>query len=331
MATDALPIRPGDVHTREEIQPVLGGSLYGGIVPSDEKANVLLFSYARGGARFGYHDGWLREEDELGPVFEYTGAGSGDQVFGGRYGKGNSAILGHADRGRTLHLFIAVGTVPGGRTKRHRYVGAFTLDVAEPYVVRRAPNALGVPRKALIFRLRPIGPFELLADDRIPPAQNTERELVPADVTTSKMVEPEQNKSQQGERAAVAATATRRREAELSEVFEAHLTARGHAVGRFQIRLKGKTSTLLTDLYDATDHVLYEVKGSARRESVRMALGQLLDYGRYVRTDAEPDVPPALVVLLPGLPDADLVELLADHGVGLIHRVGETDEFVTAT
>ncbi|WP_232544255.1 hypothetical protein [Streptomyces buecherae] len=331
MATDALPIKPGDIRTREEIKPVLGGSLYGGIVPANEKANVLLFSDAEAGAKYGYYDGWLQEEDELGPVFEYTGAGSGDQVFGGQDGKGNSAVLNHADKGRTLHLFVAVGTVSGKKTKRHRYVGAFALDAAEPYVVRQTPGKGGVPRKALIFRLRPIGPFQRSAGDEIPPAQHTERELVPADVTASKMVEPEQNKSQHGERAAVAATAVRRREAELSEVFEAQLTARGHAVGRFQIRLKGKTSTLLTDLYDATDHVLYEVKGSTRRESVRMALGQLLDYGRYVRTDAEPDVPPALVVLLPGPPDADLVELLADHGVSLVYRVGETDEFVTAT
>ncbi|WP_254392605.1 hypothetical protein [Streptomyces buecherae] len=331
MATDALPIKPGDVRTREEIKPVLGGSLYGGIVPSDEKANVLLFSDAEAGAKYGYYDGWLQEEDELGPIFEYTGAGGGDQVFEGQRGQKNAAILNHADKGRTLHLFVAVGTVSGRKTKRHRYVGAFELDAAEPYVMRQTPGEGGVLRRAIIFRLRPIGFFQRSAGDEIPPAQHTEMELVPADVTTSKMVEPEQNKSQHGERAAVAATATRRREAELSEVFEAHLTARGHAVGRFQIRLKGKTSTLLTDLYDATDHVLYEVKGSTRRESVRMALGQLLDYGRYVRTDAEPDVPPALVVLLPGLPDADLVELLADHGVGLIHRVGETDEFVTAT
>ncbi len=83
MATDAHPIKPSDVRTREEIKPVLGGSLYGGIVPSDEKADVLLFSDAEAGAEYGYDDGWLLEEDELGPVFEYTGAGRSDQVFDG--------------------------------------------------------------------------------------------------------------------------------------------------------------------------------------------------------------------------------------------------------
>ncbi|MFE6778525.1 hypothetical protein [Streptomyces sp. NPDC057702] len=331
MAIDALPIKPGDIHTREEIQPVLGGSLYGGIVPSDVKANVLLFSDAEAGAKHGYYDGWLQEEDELGPVFEYTGAGGGEQVFGGQYGKGNSAILGHVDKGRTLHLFVAVGTVSGSKTKRHRYVGAFELDATTPYVTRQTPGESGAPRKAIVFRLRPIGDFEQVAHDQIPTASELEAELVPADVTTSTLVKSEQHAKQLGQRAAIAATTARRREAELSDAFEAHLTAQGHVVGRFQIRPKGMSSTLLTDLYDATQHVLYEAKGNSTREAVRMALGQLLDYGRYVRASNAPEVPPALVVLLPQLPAEDLIELLAEHGVGLVHRVGNTDEFVKVT
>nr|WP_095877638.1 hypothetical protein [Streptomyces sp. TLI_235] len=87
--------------------------------------------------------------------------------------------------------------------------------------------------------------------------------------------------------------------------------------------MKSKTSRLLTDLYDETDHVLYELKGTNRREAVRMALGPLLDYGRYVNSDAHPDVP-RRVVLLPSLPDEDLQELLGDHGIGIAYQDGDT-------
>ena len=62
-------------------------------------------------------------------------------------------------------------------------------------------------------------------------------------------------------------------------------------------------SALYSDLADVTQNILYEAKGSADRMSVRLALGQVLDYGRYV-DGAQ------LAVLLPEAPAADLVELL---------------------
>jgi hypothetical protein len=45
--------------------------------------------------------------------------------------------------------------------------------------------------------------------------------------------------------------------------------------------------------------------------SVRLALGQVLDYGRFVKGAK-------LSVLLPEAPEADLVELLEAHDVGCI-------------
>jgi hypothetical protein len=45
--------------------------------------------------------------------------------------------------------------------------------------------------------------------------------------------------------------------------------------------------------------------------SVRLALGQVLDYGRYVDGAY-------LAVLLPAPPVADLVELLENHDVGCV-------------
>ena len=45
--------------------------------------------------------------------------------------------------------------------------------------------------------------------------------------------------------------------------------------------------------------------------SVRLALGQVLDYGRYVQGVE-------LAVLLPGMPAADLVELLKSYQIGCV-------------
>jgi hypothetical protein len=53
-----------------------------------------------------------------------------------------------------------------------------------------------------------------------------------------------------------------------------------------------------------------EAKGSVERGAIRMALGQLLDYRRFV--------PHArCAVLLPEQPRADLVALIRSAGVGL--------------
>ncbi|MFG2903939.1 helix-turn-helix domain-containing protein [Kitasatospora sp. NPDC048286] len=323
-ATTPNEIRPGDIRTRAEIKPVFGGSPQGGICPADEERNVLLFSDESAGALYGYKDGWLAEEDELGRVFEYTGAGRrGDQTFGGLYGKGNSAVLRHAEMGRTLRLFIAAGDDPNSEAKLHRYVGPFKLDEDKPYIVRIARDENNAERRVIVFRLREAGQVDVAEADKIKPAPKTIAKPVPADTTAAKVVEPERNKNKKGFRSAAPETEAERREAVLSDAFEAYLKAKGHEVCRFEIRVKGKTTRLLTDLYDMTDHVLYELKGTNRREAVRMALGQLLDYGRYVKTDDHPEVP-RRVVLLPALPDEDMQDLLGEHGIGVAYQDGGT-------
>ncbi|MFZ2178237.1 MAG: hypothetical protein WAW17_30280 [Rhodococcus sp. (in: high G+C Gram-positive bacteria)] len=85
-------------------------------------------------------------------------------------------------------------------------------------------------------------------------------------------------------------------EANLVAQFEKHLKGVGHMVHRLKIQPDGESPYLYTDIFDATDNILYEAKGVATREAVRMALGQLLDYRRYIQTA------PALAVLLPHEP-----------------------------
>lgn len=103
-----------------------------------------------------------------------------------------------------------------------------------------------------------------------------------------------------------------RREAALVEGFAGYLTSIGHTVVRQRIDLPDESAPLYTDLWDATTRELVEAKASNGREEVRMALGQLLDYSRYI--DAA-----QLSVLLPVAPKPDHVNLLTRHAVGVIY------------
>jgi hypothetical protein len=158
-------MQPGMTATRAEIRNLYGGSLQGGIVPSATTNNVLLFSHPAVGHRYGHYDGWVAEEDEHGPIFEYTGAGvTGDQTFE----RGNKAILNHVEAGRSLRVFTAVGPVPGSQTMLHRYVGEFKVDAEQPYILRQAPDNSGHSRNVIVFRLRPAGPVARDSRDVIP-------------------------------------------------------------------------------------------------------------------------------------------------------------------
>ncbi|WP_234789446.1 hypothetical protein [Mycolicibacterium fortuitum] len=100
------------------------------------------------------------------------------------------------------------------------------------------------------------------------------------------------------------------KEARLTERFQQYLETHGHQVLRYRITPAGIPS-LYSDLADTTENILYEAKGTADRMSVRLALGQILDYGRYVEGSR-------LAVLLPEAPTDDLVGLLEQHGIGCV-------------
>ena len=78
---------------------------------------------------------------------------------------------------------------------------------------------------------------------------------------------------------------------------------------------------LVTDGYDSQVGLLLEAKASTRRQDIRMAIGQLLDYRRHLTPE------PKLAVLLPSAPSTDLVDLLAAHHIAVIHQT--IDGFAT--
>lgn len=100
------------------------------------------------------------------------------------------------------------------------------------------------------------------------------------------------------------------KEARLTERFQQYLERHGRRVMRYRVTPAG-APPIFSDLSDVTERILYEAKGSADRMSVRLALGQVLDYGRYIAGSR-------LAVLLPGAPADDLVELLEQHDVGCV-------------
>lgn len=319
MTFAAPALQPGDVRTRADIRLTLGGSPQGGICPSDSKKTVVLFSDINAGEQYGYRDGWLAEEDDLGSIFTYTGAGTrGDQTFGGLYGKGNSAVLDHADRGRTLHLFIAEGKAQGSAARTHRYVGPFKVDERDPYHWRQALDENQADRSVIVFRLRPVGQVYRSETHVLPRARQTKPIFVRAKEATTRLSRTHRRQRRQQRNLTPEDVVAQRRD-ELTESFEGRLSETGHSYGHLEVEIKDKTATLLSDLYDESDNTLYETAGSTSREAIRNALAQLLDLSRYLRS-MEHSQPLRLMVLSPELPDADIRELLDEHEVGVIYR-----------
>ncbi|MFE0530428.1 hypothetical protein ACFW0V_22810 [Micromonospora parva] len=89
-------------------------------------------------------------------------------------------------------------------------------------------------------------------------------------------------------------------------------------VPRHRISVPGAKGYLFTDIFDALTFELVEAKSSARRDFVRLAIGQLLDYARFVSYRR-------LAVLLPSRPEDDLCDLLISLGISCIYEAGPGD------
>ncbi|OPF70401.1 restriction endonuclease [Streptomyces antioxidans] len=285
-----LDIAPGEKRKRTAIQDLYGGSRQGGIAPSRKSPNVLLFSNPGRGHQVGYFDGWGTDG-----CYHYTGEGqTGDQTMT----RGNSAILHHVQEGRALHLFdsVARGVVA--------YMGEFALATDTPWYYRDAPDAEGETRSVIMFRIKPTGAVVKLGEDLA---------FTPRDEDVVEDVEIEKHQTERMlVNSKVQEREAERREAPLVSAYRDHLQQQGHTVTRKKIIPAGEVRALYTDLFDTTDQVLVEAKGSVTREAVRMAIGQLYDYRRYITPT------PALAVLLPARPQQDLIDLCNGSGARVI-------------
>jgi hypothetical protein len=286
-------LKPGERIERKALQAQYGGRTQGGIGPSRKSPNVFIFSDAAAGEPHGYYDGWHADR-----CFHYSGEGQyGDQQMK----SGNASILNHEKEGRALRVFEgARGIVT--------YVDEFELDRDRPYYRTDAPETGDGPlREVIVFRLRPKTiepgrPSTKLAAVLAGPA----RKSVPIEQqhTERAFVTPSQEPYE-----------VDRREQRLVLDLDLYLRHRNHQVSRQRIIPPGETRPLFTDLWDATTGTLVEAKGTTERHSIRMAIGQLADYSRFMPEGELKH----LALLLPTLPRPDLRDLLASQNIEVIY------------
>jgi len=167
MSDEAWKYKPGDVVVRTDLHNDYGGGRQGGISPSRQTPNVLLFTDPATGQQHGYYDGW----DDDG-CFHYTGEGqSGDQQMT----RGNRALLDHQTSGRAIRLFKGTG----GPIV---YLGEFCVANDPAWYTTDAP-ATGdpEPRKVIVFRLQPVGEVSHQPEDALPAPVPGAVELVPVE------------------------------------------------------------------------------------------------------------------------------------------------------
>lgn len=284
---------------RVRLHADFGGRRQGGIGPSARTPNVFVFTDPVVGERHGYFDGW-RDDG----YFHYTGEGQrGDQCMV----SGNAAIFNHVRDGRSLRLFMGARGIV-------QYVGEFEVDRQQPYYTSDAPETKGGPiRNVIVFRLRPkdiASPPSTSELDRLL-ARRVEAVPVELQWTERTFVEPRRGLYE-----------VERREQKLVLAFRDYLDRLGHDVVRLKIVPDGEAKPLFCDLIDRSTNTLYEAKGTIERGAIRMAIGQLIDYRRFVESS------PKLAVLLPAEPRKDLQDLLHKAGVTPVWAAGS--EFVFA-
>lgn len=306
--TDNWGTPVGWTGTREEIAALYGGTKYQGMETPSTSPNVLLFSDPKVGRENGYEfDGWSAD----GEIFSYTGM---DRIGPQKMHKGNLALRDHKLNGKAVRLFGVSGKAAVGSGLDRIYLGEFAIDDEHPFSVEDAPGVDGVMRTVFVFHLRPVG------DVLRRPEDVSSKSAAPTPEGSATEVPLETNNVSEFDRAGTDAGVGTRREQDLTTAFEAILRSRGSELNRFKVYPKGSTTPLFTDIHDKTNGILYEAKADATRNSVRAGLGQLLDYRRYVA--GRP-----CRLLLPAAPNEDLLDLLAEHGISTVWRVGETAVF----
>lgn len=108
-----------------------------------------------------------------------------------------------------------------------------------------------------------------------------------------------------------------RREARLVRSYEAYLNLRGETVVRTKVPPSAGTHPLFSDLYNPGRDQLIEATAQAGRNDIRMAIGQLADYARFMTSSV------SRAVLVDTRPHPDLLALLDSQGIAAIWRHGD--------
>lgn len=287
MATLDWHLKPGDKIKRKILHQQYGGRIQGGIGPSSLTANVLVFSDPLVAKKHGYIDGWMDDG-----CYHYTGEGQhGDQEMK----SGNAAILNHKLEGRALRLFHGV-------RDEVQYLGQFEVNPHTPFYNTDAPETDNGPvRSVIVFRLQRLDAQINPHDVHTVLPSSAEVRLVPVEeqYIERSFLEPDREPYE-----------AERRESKLVQSLCRHLRSKGYAVHRLQVLPQGEAKPIFSDLYVPKIPLLVEAKGTVERGSIRMALGQLMDYRRFVHGAR-------CAILLPSQPRMDIIELTRSAGVEL--------------
>lgn len=290
MHMQPFPLQPGEQIRRKALHDRFGGSTQGGISASSQTANVFLFSDPEAGEEYGYFDGWNDDG-----YFHYTGSGQhGDQRI--NYAP-NAAILNHREGNRALRLFRGSRDVV-------TYVGRFEVDADQPYFWDYLPERTGGPKRwVVVFRLHQIGD--------VSPSMNVDALMQPVEPSVTEVPIEKQHIQSMVVNPKSMATLADRKEASLVLRFAEWAEAHHFTVFRNRIVAGRGAGPFLTDVYIKDFHLLIEAKGSSDRVAFRMAIGQLVDYRRFMKK-------PRCAILLPTEPDLDILQLAKDESIGVI-------------
>lgn len=108
-----------------------------------------------------------------------------------------------------------------------------------------------------------------------------------------------------------------RRESRLVRSYAAFLEAQGEVVERTKLLPSASVRPLFSDVFNPARNQLIEAKAGSSRNDIRMAIGQLADYGRFLGPDAR------RAVLLDARPHPDLLDLLQTQSISAIWRQGD--------
>lgn len=289
-------IKIGTEIKRSELHGIYGGGKYGGIEPSAQTPNILIFTNPYKKSNFGYN---FDEELEDG-TFLYTGDGQkGNQDP--RSG-GNKAILEHRKSRRSLRVFES--------TKKQttvRYLGEFELG-SPAYSIKKAPDLEKKERDVLVFNLSPVGKTKPIGKvDKEPSTGGVKRKTSERSQNEIHVRKPSNQE-----------TFAERKEIQLQDRYKDFAKNLGHDIATIEIEIPGSGVILKPDLVDFTSMEIIEVKSGLTRKYVREAIGQVLDYAFQIKQIENKVYNP--VILVPGELSKDLTDLLKELEIKVIYE-----------
>lgn len=292
-AYSEFPFLPGKTILRKQLHKTVGGSVQGGICPTNS-GHILLFSDPQHGEEFGYFDGWQ------GSTYLYYGQGqNGDMEFT----RNNKSLLNHKVDGKRVHLFKgAKGDVI--------YEGQFELDEKRPYDLIEDKDIRDNERVAIIFRLVPIKEQETsLPQTNIKLISANKIEVSDIERYMTESTHISYNAEIQVER----------KESKLVTEYQDYLHNNNlPSLKRLIIDVEGEAASLKTDGWINESKTLVEAKSSTSRNSIRTAIGQLLDYKFQIESQGI-DVM-NMAILVPNKPRESLCKLLENLNINLIYK-----------